>query len=78
MECSRMLDTSEKYSKGYKTDGAVTSPLTGNNTITTFIPISASDMQKFTILEYLYIMRVMANNVKKRTREKQRRSSYAY
>ncbi|ABF25243.1 virion structural protein [Variola virus] len=70
MECSKMLDTSEKYSKGYKTNGAVTSPLTGNNTITTFIPISASDMQKFTILEYLYIMRVMANNVKKKNEGK--------
>ncbi|AOP31563.1 virion phosphoprotein [Skunkpox virus] len=70
MECSRMLDMGNQYSKGYKTDGAVTSPLTGNNTITTFIPISGSDMQKFTILEYLYIMRVMANNVKKKNEGK--------
>ncbi|AST09276.1 virion phosphoprotein [Murmansk poxvirus] len=66
MEYSKLLDIGKQYMKGYKTDGAVTSPITNNGNIATFIPISGSDMQKFTILEYLYIMRVIANNIKKK------------
>ncbi|AEN03654.1 virion phosphoprotein [Yokapox virus] len=66
MEYSKLLDIGKQYIKGYKTDGAVSSPITNNGNIATFIPISGSDMQKFTILEYLYIMRVMANNIKKK------------
>ncbi len=64
-ECSRILDKAQQYSKGRVLDGTVTSPLT-DTSVSSFIPLSLSDMNKFTVLEYLYVMRVLANCVKKK------------
>ncbi|QHR82596.1 virion assembly protein [Brazilian porcupinepox virus 1] len=66
----KMLKDIQKYSKGHVLDGRVTSPITKNMTITDRIPLSANDIEKFTILEYLYIMRVMTNNLKRKNTEK--------
>ncbi|QEJ80098.1 virion structural protein [Sheeppox virus] len=61
-----LLKEAEKHSKGHVLDGVVSSPITENAFISNQIPLSVTDMEKFTILEYLYIMRVMANNIKKK------------
>ncbi|QHG62617.1 virion phosphoprotein [Cetacean poxvirus 1] len=60
------LEKAKQYSKGYVLDGKVTSPITSNQYITNFIPLSGSDMSKFAILEYLYIIRVMISCIKKK------------
>ncbi|AAR07413.1 57L [Yaba monkey tumor virus] len=65
-EAIKILKDSQKYSKGHVLDGSVTSPITKNETISNYIPFSSSDMTKFTLLEYLYMMRVMANSIKKK------------
>ncbi|CAC21295.1 57L protein [Yaba-like disease virus] len=66
MQAIKILKEAQKYSKGHTLDGAVTSPITKNETISSYIPFSSSDMAKFTLLEYLYMMRVMANSIKKK------------
>ncbi|ASK51262.1 Virion structural phosphoprotein, early morphogenesis [Eptesipox virus] len=66
MAVSNLLKTAHDKSKGYIQDGAVSSPITNNKSIGSFIPFSDIDLHKFAILEYLYIMRVMASCIKKK------------
>ncbi|QDJ95025.1 virion structural phosphoprotein [Hypsugopox virus] len=63
---SKLLKNAHDQAKGYNQDGAVTSPITDNSSIGSFIPLSNTDLYKFAILEYLYIMRVMATCMKKK------------
>ncbi|AFU77484.1 m52L [Myxoma virus] len=63
------LHAARNYSKGHVLDGKVSSPITKNETLGGQIPLTVSDIEKFTILEYLYLMRVMTNAIKKKTTE---------
>ncbi|ADT91089.1 virion assembly protein [Cotia virus SPAn232] len=67
----KLLNDAEKVSKGHVLDGSVKSPITKHDiNLMDKIPFNASDIEKFTILEYLYIMRVMATNIKKKNCDK--------
>ncbi|CCD83234.1 virion core protein [Squirrelpox virus] len=59
---AKLLDDARKYATGHVLDGAVTSPITPVNNI----QLTESDMQRFAILEYLYVIRVMASCVKRK------------
>ncbi|QQG31544.1 Virion core protein [Swinepox virus] len=66
MKALDVLNIAEKKHKGHILDGRITSPITNTNSVADLIPFTASDMEKFAVLEYLYIMRIMANNIKKK------------
>lgn len=63
-EDRQLLESAQRYSRGHVLDGAVTSPLSGEEQ--NLIPLSMSDIQKFMILDYLYTIRVLANCVKQK------------
>ncbi|AYC44764.1 virion core protein [Moosepox virus GoldyGopher14] len=65
MYAMKLLKDAQKYSKGNVLDGSISSPITKKSIINQ-IPFSASDIEMFAILEYLYIMRVIASNIKRK------------
>ncbi|ANS71146.1 early morphogenesis virion phosphoprotein [Pteropox virus] len=63
----QILNTAKDFNDGKILNGRVTSPLGNAENTSEFIKLSDSELTKYSILEYLYAIRVLANAIKTRS-----------